>query len=135
MLRRFLTWVIIALLPVQGYAAALMISCGPMHAEMAAAAAGYARGNDSHDHDHGAHHHPGTSSSPDVQDDELSFGTLGKFKCSACASCCTAPAVPASPGLSFAVAQVHAELIPFYPTSEGWFVPDGLERPPRHFLA
>ena len=132
MLRRLLAWMIIALLPVQGYAAASMISCGPMHAEMAAAG-GHSSGAASHDHD--AHHHGGADS-PRVGDgDEPSFGTLGKFKCSACASCCTAPAVPSSSGLSFAISEVHAELIPFHPASEDWFVPDGLERPPRPFLA
>ena len=129
MLRRLLTWVIIALLPVQGYAAASMISCGPMHAEMAAAA-GHANGAG---HDHGSHHHQGAG--VPAHEDEPSFSTLGEFKCSACASCCTAPAVPSSPGLTFAVPQVHAELIPFHPASEDWFVPDGLERPPRLFLA
>ena len=132
MLRRVLTWVIIALLPVQGYAAASMIACGPMHAEMAAAAS-HATGADGHDHAAHGHEHAGVSQ--DGGDEQPSFGTLGKFKCSACASCCTAPAVPASSDLSFAVPQVHAELIPFYPASEDSFVPDGLERPPRPLLA
>ena len=134
MLRRFLAWMIVALLPVQGYAAASMISCGPMHAEMAAASsmASHAGG---HQHDHAADGHDGASAHRHGDGDPSTFASLGKFKCSACASCCTGTAAPAPSPLSFAAPRVHGEQIPFHPASEATFVPDGLERPPRSLLA
>ena len=126
-LRALTIWIIALALPLQGYAAAAMIACGPMHSQMASAS------NQSASHDHHdavghAHHGKGHADEPS------GFAKFLKFKCSACASCCTASAAP-SPVVPFlGVMQAHAESIPFFGSSEDTIVPDGLERPPRTSL-
>ena len=138
MLRKLLIWIVVALLPLQGYAAAAMISCGPMHASISAAGKAdvdvphHQTSLEQAPHDHTAHSHPQPSEDPER---EPGFGELGKFKCSACASCCTAPAGPAPAQFLIGMPGSHAEAIPFSPISEDSIVPDGLERPPRPNLA
>ena len=123
-----------------------MISCGPMHARMSLGAAESAHlaaehlhathGHAEHSlaaHGHAAHDYDEPAA--DSYNDQTAFADLTKFNCSACASCCTAPAVPTSSLLLMELPRSHAEAIPFFPTSEDSIVPDGLERPPRHHLA
>lgn len=141
MLRKVLIWIVVTLLPLQGYAAAAMISCGPMHARMSLGAAESAPEAAEHlhaTHSHAAHgqaaHSHGEPAS-DNSSDLPAFGDLARSNCSACASCCTAPAAPTPSQLLMGLPRSHAEAIPFFPTSEDSVVPDGLERPPRHHLA
>ena len=137
MLRKVLIWIVVALLPLQGYAAAAMISCGPMHARMSlmvasdAAHDGHAAHGHSNEH-HAAHGHAGAESGPG---EEPAPRDVTNFKCSACASCCTAPAVSTSAVTLVGTLRAHGEAIPFLPTSEDSIVPDGLLRPPRQYLA
>ena len=139
MLRKVLIWIVVALLPVQGYAAAAMISCGPMHARMLAGVSqdsAHGQVQAAHDHathDHATHGH--AAAVPDTQEDAPDLADVTNFKCSACASCCTAPAAPSSSLMLVRVTPAHSEAIPFFPTSEDTIVPDGLERPPRQYLA
>jgi hypothetical protein len=132
--RALTIWIVALALPLQGYAAAAMIACGPMHGQMASASERSAS-HDHHDAVSHAHHAVDEGSDGKAHADETSgFAKFLKFKCSACASCCTAPAAP-SPVVSFlGVMQAHAEPIPFFGSSEDSIVPDGLERPPRTSL-
>lgn len=123
-------------LPVQGVAAAAMISCS----------AGQ--------HDHGApqvagHHHPAAhamaeshsaDASPHVGHAHESHdgkGNLGKgtvHKCSACSSCCVGAAVP-SPSIVFESVKLTDHFAPLVARSMPAYLTEGLERPPRAFLA
>ena len=130
MIRKALIWVVMALLPLQGYAAAAMISCGPMHARMSASA-DHSHHHDAGDHSH--HHHDGAAPA-DADDDRSRMADLLKFKCSACASCCTGSAAP-SPAVPAVMADAsHGVRIPFFGSSEAGIVLDGLDRPPRSSL-
>jgi hypothetical protein len=125
-LRALAIWIVALALPLQGYAAAAMITCGPMHSQIATAS------------EHSPSHHDAMAaghSHPAVDEDEPSvLAKFLAFKCSACASCCTASAAPAPvmpfPGLM----QAHTAVIPFSGSSEDTVVPDGIERPPRTSL-
>ena len=119
-------------IPLQGFAAASMVLCGPNHASLAQPA-------DSSQHDHGAdashHHHEAT---PAPGDDDNGVGDFLKFlgmKCGACSACCTLSAIPLAAVPSLAFLPSTSVAVPFFGSSCNGIVPDGLERPPSQHLA
>lgn len=130
LVRFLLIWVLVALLPLQGYAAAAMISCGPMHAEQAA------KGQESHYHAGHQHARDDSAGRSDAGFDASppTLSDLLKFKCSACAACCTGAAA-LSPSIPFvSLTKSHAITSLFFDWSDHSVVPPGLERPPRTAL-
>ena len=149
--RIVLAWLVVVALPAQGFAAAAMLSCGPGHERMAGAVeAGHA---------HASHGAPGTAdpqamvhaeppgatasdatasdaTAPDASKPGASaaLAAAGAFKCSACAACCVATALPASPVIVAAL-RTAAEAIPERLQPSGDFVVERLEHPPRAFFA
>ena len=106
---------LLAALPLRGYAGVLMALCEGQHGGAAAAEA--------HTHEHGEGHHGDTSDNGDVP-------THAASMCSFCASCCAgagvAPDVPRvavfqSPG---------SDRIAFSDRCTSGFVPEHLDRPP-----
>jgi hypothetical protein len=130
---------------VQSWAAATMLNCGPTHHRMAGQATAAAEpshsqavdGHGAHSgHDASSHHHevafeghvdPGQA---DV-DQPL---PLGKFKCSACASCCLGMALP-SPILTIDASVSSDTVLPGMAQGHVVFLTAGLERPPRTLFA
>jgi hypothetical protein len=118
LVRKALAWLLLAFLPLQGYAAAAMVSC---HADVPAHA-----GHGMVQHDHAAAH--GDAPQPES-------APAAPHTCSACASCCMGAAV-AAPGMALAsLPVVHGSAIPFDDVFEADGVPRRLERPPRLALA
>lgn len=130
-IRTFLSCLIMLAIPLQGFAAASMIFCGPHHAAMAQRA-------DSGHHDHGAdpaHNHDDTVSAIEVDERGLDgFLKFFNFKCSACAACCTLSAMPVTPMPPLFPPSISVA-VPFFGSSYAGIVPDGLERPPSQHLA
>lgn len=136
-------WLLLLALPLQGFAAATMVNCGPNHHRMWEASA--AAQVPSHGHaGHGDPHHAmGTaevehttaSSAPASEGSSAAhdLGTLSKFKCSACAACCMGAALPTA---TLTFASVAPATVPtfFVPVSHVGFFTDGPDRPPRLFL-
>jgi hypothetical protein len=143
-IRPALMWLLVVVVPVQGLAAGMMVSCGPNHARMAQMS-----DHLQHEVAEGKAHHHETSSAPadvgSVQPSHESLSDLpvgsespldkvAKFKCSACAACCTATAIPTSVYTFDACAStslqasVSMSLAPV-------FLTEGPERPPRLLLA
>jgi hypothetical protein len=125
-------------LPLQGLAAATMLHCGPSHhARMASAPAAHDHAAHGHGAVAGAHGHDG-SAAVDVANPQtpnyLGDSSLAKAKCSACASCCSAIALPASIA-EISVVQQHASRFPPLSAQVEPVVTDSPERPPRSFLA
>lgn len=118
-------------LPLQGMAAVTMIACGSSphdhthavaHDHHALDSAGHA---DASSHEmHAAHSHGGKA--------DLGGGTL--HKCSACASCCVGVAAP-SQSITFDTVKLTDRFAPLVARSVPAYVSEGLERPPREFLA
>jgi hypothetical protein len=127
--RMLVLWCLAFAMPVQGYASAAMLICGPRHVEMAADAA----------HDHAGHAHP---HSMDAAHDEGADGgdgalvKIAKIKCIACAACGALSAAAPAPVIpALGISPAGHIVIPFLASSYAGVVPAGLERPPRAFPA
>ena len=133
MTRILLAGVLVALLPLQGYAAAAMISCGPMHAHQVAEA------ESSHRAGHTGHPHGSSESAGKLESEpggtSPALPDLLKLKCSACAACCTGAAAPSPAIPSVTAIKSHAVVSLFFDWSDHSIVLPGLERPPRAALA
>ncbi len=139
-IRAVLTVLVVLAIPVQGFAAATMMSCGPGHERMAGGVVGghvhdAATAPDGHVHDDGVAARVPAPASVDVAALERArLAPLPDFSCSACAACCVASAIPAAP-LIVAIERAAAEPIPLRPEPSVDFVVERLEHPPRNLLA
>jgi hypothetical protein len=141
-IRLVFAFLLVAALPLQGIAAVTMTLCGsgqsahhadspaPSHGVMAA---------DQHA-DHGMHHHQHASAAL-ADDDQAALHSprvgpdkQSQSKCSVCASCCSAAAVP-SAAVAFDSVVMAEFFAPAASTGAPAFLTAGLERPPRPFLA
>ena len=142
--RSAVMWLLLVALPLQAYAAVTMLSCGPNHHRLMVAATAMgepAEPYESHGHiAAGQHHHEtGMVGGPlDVASADGSGAAsslshrdkLMKFKCNACAVCCTGAAMPTAVFTfePFPPAMAPASSVPI--THVG-FVTHGPDRPPR----
>ena len=142
-LRSLLIWLMALALPIQAVAAAGMLHCGAAHRLMQVGSAS-ADALDGHDRVHEAapHQHVDADtgldtemSAGDPSDEGPNYTALGDdYTCSACANCCSAVALPASMvRLPAPPIAAHAAALPA--TNIDSFMPSGIERPPRTFLA
>lgn len=142
-------WLLLAALPVQSWAVATMVNCGPSHHRMtlqgdAPAEARHGHSHEGHDqasHDHGSHHqshHHDVATADGAEPSTADTGTdnlsMGKFKCSACATCCLGMALPSSV-LTFDASVSSDTIEPGMPVGHAVFLTAALERPPRTILA
>lgn len=145
-LRITLMWLIALAVPVQGSAAVTMLGCDPGHhgstgsSRMAMAAeptqdAGHhsheavAEGVESRDHDGGVPH--------DRSHPLKTHGTaqkVAKGNCTPCASCCVVAALPTTV-IQFEPVPLVDVFVLSVQSGVSSFLADGLERPPRSFLA
>lgn len=131
--KTFLLWLLLAALPLQGFAAAMQLSCGPTKQHAAV----------SHDQDD-QHDHASSGHRPDAgarfatqasATDHASMSGHATSSCSACSACCVgAIALP----VSTTIAPVHSASVPAFPLAPALpadFIPGGLERPPKPITA
>lgn len=137
--RLTLMWLLAVALPLQGLSAATMLACGVgQHEHTSSEVAS---------HSHGgkgvavyAHSHVADASQHEQADVDRSdpgktgLDKGGVHKCSACASCCVSAVIPTQT-LSFHPVKLTAFFAPLVARTLATFVPEGLERPPRLFLA
>ena len=145
-LRITLMWLIALAVPIQGTAAVTMFGCGPGHhggMGLSQSTMAPEPGPDADDPSPGVmtgdadgHHHDGGSSHDHSHSLKPHGAThkVAKGNCTPCASCCVVAALPAT--------VIRFEPVPlgdFFVLSEqssvSSFLADGLERPPRLFLA
>ena len=137
--RSVMMWLLLFALPLQGYAAATMLNCGPNHHRMMAAS--IAEPVEAHEHAAaGQHHHQMSVAAGEHEVDSVDHSSeapslphldkLVKFKCNACAVCCTGAAMPTA---AFSFEPFPPAMAPesFVPTWHVGFVTDGPDRPPR----
>ena len=136
--RSVLMWLLLTALPVQGFAAATMLNCGPNHQQMwqaSAAAEADSSVHAAHDHHHNAvdadvGEAPAAGQPSDDGNSLAQLNKAAKFKCSACAACCTGIALPASP-LAMTPLPVDSAPQPEGSAPHVDFVSNGPDRPPR----
>ena len=113
---RVLAGILVALLPLQGIAAASMSVC---IADAASPGAHAAHGDDAHDgHDHGGGH----ESVPAHEHGDEEHGA---------SECCVAPGAPAPASPCTDSPRSGVIAAPFHGAAQHSVVPAGLERPPR----
>jgi hypothetical protein len=145
-IRTVTMWLLMAALPVQSWAAAAMVNCGPTHHRMGAqAAVEVAPGHSDTTHgqeapSHSGHHHAyphhemAADGHADQDPSDSQSLSMGKFKCSACGTCCLGTVLP-SPVLTFDASVCSATVESGMPQGHVVFLTAGLERPPRNILA
>lgn len=129
--KTFLLWLLLFALPVQGFAAAVRLSCGSEHHTDLPTAAKTAQ--DIHHH----HHEFQNQTVQDAASTDFPAAQLDDYEssyCSACAACCAGAVVPPSivdwsPFFSSSFSPVTSSASSFT-----GHIPAGLERPPRHIL-
>ena len=138
-LRAFLMWLLVAALPLQSLAAATMAGClpaghGVAQAERSVshASQGAADGHDEH-RSHAQGHHDATEVASDAASVDVPHHGA-KSRCSVCASCCVAAALPATVR-SFEAFPSAEFFAPFMTAVAPVFLTGGPERPPRPVLA
>ncbi|MGH8809570.1 MAG: hypothetical protein ACREX0_16985, partial [Noviherbaspirillum sp.] len=129
-LKTLLLWLLVSALPVQAFAAAVRLSCGPVHHSNAAAET-RTSAHEQHEAGHGDHRHDAVqaASTADNTDDTVSYQS---GYCSACAACCVGALAPPAavdwtPAYASSFAPAASPIASF--TAH---IPSGLERPPRH---
>jgi hypothetical protein len=129
-------WLLALALPLQGVSAATMLACGTGHhrtgaSEVSAHAHGHTQTHHAQGGDASAHEH-GTVAQPDVGKSDLAKSAA--HKCSACASCCLSAVAPTA-AVSFEPIILPDVFAPLVASTLAAYVTEGLERPPRRFLA
>ena len=137
-LKTLLVWLLMAILPLQAFAASVGMSCAPNHRETGALLepakpARHDMGADMHAH-HGDHAAAGDVAS-DTHTPDAQAEHQGHSSCSACSALCIGAVAPPSAFLS----------IPTFDGSDAFraspsaivsgFIPDGPQRPPRRHRA
>lgn len=145
-LRITLMWLIALAVPVQGSAAVTMFGCGPgHHGDMGSSQVAMAN---EHVQDAGHHSHEAVAEEVESHDHDggephdrshslKTYGTpqkVAKGNCTPCASCCVVAALPATVILFEPVPLVDSFVLSVQ-SGVSSFLADGLERPPRLFLA
>lgn len=130
-LKTALVWLVMLAVPAQGFAAAAMLECGPLHERAAAGASAHDHGA-GHDHadgyDQAAGHSHAEGGVP--ADASAVAGDASGSKCSACATCCVGAALLAFlPDLAVPPAASERFVPTFEPVTG--FVTGGPKRPPR----
>jgi hypothetical protein len=110
---------VVAALPLRGYAGALMQYCGDHHG---GDAGGHAHSHETAEHEDAGHGH-GKSHDEDSSSHSASV-------CSLCTSCCLGATLAADSPRPVAMLALGTVLIPFHAGHVAGFVPEHLERPP-----
>jgi hypothetical protein len=148
-LRSFFIWLAIFAIPVQGFAGATMLLCGPSHhsvssASMKPVATEMQHAHGKHGHTQSQQSHHAHHSSDEAKTVVTAVNTDAvptqspslkqlKAKCSACAYCCMAAFMP-SRETTLAVTHEPSAPIAYQTSAFVGFEPDTFERPPRSLL-
>lgn len=122
-----LIWLMLLAVPVQGFAAASMLSCEPIIVSNAVPADNYSDGH-AHHHDH-AQMSAGVDHTHHHQQNSSNHHAAGK--CGACAACCIGASMTAPVALILPDMHVDSERITALDAFPSSIVPDYPDRPPQ----
>ena len=133
--KTLLLWLLMAALPLQGFAAAMPSNCGSAHHGLAVTEAHHHDGMTEHSHDGAGTHHSASDSAVKANHSPGASHEHQHSSCSTCAACCVgASAPPSSFPMTPAYGSSESFAISQAPLVAG-FIPAGLERPPKHIFA
>lgn len=133
--KTLILWLMMLATPIQGFAAATMMFCEPMHQQMSFAEQGESM-HEMHHHAHNALEHTSGNSASDPSNAAHNHGKHhGAGKCNMCSACCMLVAMTAPEFQAVSQLPVRSQVIPFFTTALRGFVPESPERPPRNILA
>ena len=131
-------WLLAFLLPLQGLAAGVRMTCVAQHTVMMEVAIQVTTVNMAvHQHHEGMSSYEMVASQDSGKDVSQSEHTKHNksSSCNSCGSCCIAAFAPSAPlNLSLIDVKTSVEIVSPTPLVTG-FIPDGLERPPRQISA
>ena len=128
LLRILVLWLLMAGVPLQGYAAATMLLCAPPAAPAHPAAMAHG------EHDNAAMlAAQGHGDQQDQQDNQNQQGTHnGDAKCAGAAFCCTGAPLTGAMPMAPSLPDARGAPVPFDGTAPAAVDLAGLERPPKH---
>jgi hypothetical protein len=133
LLKTLLLALLMLVLPLQGFAAAVGLSCGSGHQQHGLLAIAGAHAHSHKGHEHHAVHDVGSQAGDanDHQSGDSADAQAFASSCSACAACCVGAVIP--PSALILAPQGHGILtaIAAPDTLFPGHIPDGLKRPPR----
>ncbi|MEO8144639.1 MAG: hypothetical protein ABI654_10530 [Betaproteobacteria bacterium] len=118
-LRTLLLALLLAALPLRGYASVLMVLCDSHHGGVAAVEGQAQERGDSHHHD----------ADPNAGE-ETSGPSHAASVCSACATCCASASIAPDANIGVVFQSPASSRIPFFGRQVPGFVPGHLDRPP-----
>lgn len=130
-LKTFLLWLLLAALPLQGFAAAVQTSCDPLAHHGSSEIGIQAQ---SHHHESDDATEPSTEASAKLTGDSVGTKHKSSF-CSACATCCVGAVAPPSVSLLIRVYSSAFPVVSSLSPLVTGFIPAGLERPPKRITA
>lgn len=141
-MRQLLASLLVFALPLQGYAAATMLLCGPLHEVPMASPnpaiwASHAEAAPQHvGHDHSQHMAKATASHDGAGKAETGSTPATKVygKCGLCAACCAAVALPSATPL-FGSQPAPTHYVVAATAGPAGFLTGGIDRPPRPVFA
>lgn len=135
-LKTLLLWLLIALVPLHAGAAAMGMSCSPVHQQTMSATSEHHeyQGNMAHQHDSDSAT-AAVAESPSLPDAHHAADGSGHSTCSACSDFCIGAVAPPSTLSSLPAFNGTESAVISRPPSVVGFVPDGLKRPPRKVSA
>jgi hypothetical protein len=112
---------LLAALPLRGYAGVLMALCDGHHSGNATS---QEHAHEQHAHEHGENHQH------EAPDGDSGSSSHAASVCSVCASCCASAGLAAPSSLGIVFQPPNTTRIPFFVRQVSGFVPDHLDRPP-----
>lgn len=134
-IKRFLVWLLMAILPLHAMAASVGMSCVPGQRQLSQHVEAVALMH--HDADAGMHAHHGAHASDADQAGAVDHASHDKAEkqthssCSACSVLCIGAAAPPSAFLAVPAFEGSDAFLISPATLVPGFIPDGLQRPPR----
>lgn len=135
LLTKLLIWLLMAALPLHAVAASVNMSCAPVQQQSSVAHMPDDGSHAASDDDH-AHHEMLAMDSVDTALEDGSTDEkvekLSHSSCSACSAFCIGAVAPPSPSLSVPSFDGSEAVVVAPADHTAGFIPDGLQRPPRH---
>jgi hypothetical protein len=133
--KTFLVWLLMLVLPLHAVAANVGMSCAPVERQavhVMASTAHHGDAGDAHAHHGGGHANVASATAHDGDSSAKDAGKKAHTSCSACSALCIGAVAPPSAFLPLPSFDGSDAVTVAPARFAAGFIPDGLQRPPRH---